>query len=100
MAIHKWRDLEAKIPADRRTALDKRVEKTLLEMNLQALRDELGKTQAEVAAAAEMTQGEMSRAERRDDHLVSTLRRIVEALGGRLEVIADFGDRKVRLTGV
>ena len=34
---------------------------------------------------------------RRDDRLLSTLRRYVEALGGRLDLVADFGDRTVRL---
>ena len=45
-------------------------------------------------------QSEVSKAERRDDHLLSTLRRYIEALGGELEVVARFGDKSVRLKGV
>jgi hypothetical protein len=70
------------------------------EMTLQELRRELDLTQVDAARAAEMTQSELSRLESRGDHRISTLRRYVEALGGRLEVTAVFGTRRVRLTEV
>ena len=38
--------------------------------------------------------------ERRDDHLLSTLRRYVEALGGHIEVVAIVGGKRIRLRGV
>ncbi len=75
-------------------------EHEVLEMNLRTLRELTGKTQVEVAAATEMSQGELSKVERRDDHLLSTLRHYVQALGGELEVRAVFGDKTVRLKGV
>lgn len=52
-----------------------------------------------MAKLMEMTQGELSRAERRGDHLVSTLRRVIEALGGELEVVANFNGERIRLLG-
>ncbi|MEB3188413.1 MAG: helix-turn-helix transcriptional regulator [bacterium] len=70
----------------------------LLELDLRAIRELTGKTQEELAALASMTQSEVSRLERRSDYLVSTLQRIVRALGGELEVIANFGDKRVKLT--
>lgn len=51
----------------------------------------------EVAEAVAMSQPEVSRLERRDDFLLSTLKKYVEALGGELEVFATFGDKRVRL---
>jgi hypothetical protein len=48
----------------------------------------------------EMKQSELSRAERREDHLLSTLRRYVEGLGGELQVVARVGDKVVKLRGV
>ena len=78
----------------------KQIEDEIVEMNLQVMRKVLGKTQVEVADAAKMTQAELSRAEHREDHLVSTLRRYVKALGGELEVTARLGKMKVRLVGV
>jgi predicted transcriptional regulator len=44
-----------------------------------------------------MSQSEVARFEKRDDHRISTLRRIVEALGGELEIRAVFKGRTVRL---
>jgi predicted transcriptional regulator len=55
-------------------------------------------TQTEVSRTASMTQSELSRLESRNDHLTSTLRRYVEALGGELEVTAVFGSRRVKIT--
>lgn len=69
-------------------------------MDLRAMREVAGKTQVELAKKMAVTQAELSRAERRDDHLVSTLRKYVEGLGGELEVVAHFGDKSVRLRGV
>ena len=67
---------------------------------MQELRRGLNLTQVDAARAAEMTQSELSRVESRGDHRISTLRRYVEALGGRLEVAAVFGGRRVKLTEV
>jgi hypothetical protein len=50
-----------------------------------------------------MDQSDVSRLEGRkefEDCLVSTLRRYVAALGGDLELVASFGDRKIILAGV
>lgn len=69
-------------------------------LTLADLRRLRGLTQVEVAAAAGMDQSELSKAERRTGHRVSTLQRYVEALGGRLEVFARFGSKRVRLKGV
>jgi predicted transcriptional regulator len=70
------------------------------ELTLQELRRGMNVTQVDAARAAEMTQSELSRLESRGDHRVSTLRRYVEALGGKLEVSAVFGRRRVKLTEV
>jgi hypothetical protein len=50
-----------------------------------------------------MDQGDISRLEGRasfDDCEVSTLKRYVAALGGQLELVATFGDKKLILVGV
>lgn len=97
----KWTDIKAQgRSAEHLARLDTEVEREVLAMNLRALRESAGKTQDELAALAELSQAELSRFEKREDHLLSTLRHYVKALGGSLEVIAVFGDRKVRLEGV
>jgi predicted transcriptional regulator len=99
MKLHKWADIRrSRDDLERADRVQRRIEEELVEMNLAELRKELGITQTELAAAAEMTQGELSRLERRSDHLVSTLRRCVEALGGELEVTANVRGKRVRLS--
>lgn len=84
----------------RRKATEGRAGDGVVELDLRAMRELLGKTQVDVAKAADMDQSEVSKAERRKDHLLSTLRRYVAALGGEVEVIAKFGNKRFRLQGV
>jgi transcriptional regulator with XRE-family HTH domain len=101
MKVHRWNDIRRKkLTAKQIEENDRWVEEEIVEMNLRALREFIGKTQVDVAKAADMTQPEASRAERREDHLISTLKRYVEALGGELEVFAVFDDKRIKLKGV
>ena len=70
---------------------------------LRTIREATGKTQADVTGASQMDQADISRLEGRasfDDCAVSTLKRYVAALGGELELVATFGDKKIILAGV
>lgn len=58
--------------------------------SLPALRKKLQKSQQELAAQLQLNQAEISKMERRTDMYVSTLRNYVEALGGKLELSAQF----------
>jgi DNA-binding XRE family transcriptional regulator len=100
MATHKWSEIKEKMAPERRARLDAEVRREVLAMELRELRQEAGKTQTEVAEIAEMTQAELSKLERRDDHLLSTLRRYVAALGGKLEVVAVFDNKRIPLKGI
>ena len=95
---HRWQDLrKKKLTPEQLEQIEREVERELLEMDLRAIRELVGKTQVDVAEAINMTQSEVSRLERRQDVRLSTLKRFVEALGGELEVFAAFGDKRVRL---
>ena len=57
----------------------------------------------EVTDTSGMDQGDVSRLEARasfGDCQVSTLERYLAAIGGRLELVATFGDKKIIITGV
>jgi len=54
-------------------------------------------TQEELAAKVEITQSQLSKMERREDHRISTLRRYVKAMGGELEVIAVVHGKRIKL---
>ena len=69
-------------------------------MNLQQLREHVRKTQGDVARKAAVTQPQLSRVEGRRDHLVSTLRKYVRALGGDIRVVAEIGVERIVLLDV
>jgi hypothetical protein len=108
MKTHRFEDLVRKKLGDETYArIGREVRKRLakekaaeLDLSLRAVRELAGKTQAEVADLARMAQSEISKVERREDRLISTIRHYIEALGGELEVIARFGDKTIRLHGV
>jgi hypothetical protein len=72
-------------------------------LTIRAVREAVGKTQVDVAADSAMDQSDVSRLESREDFeecLVSTLRRYIAALGGQLELVASFGDKRIILAGI
>jgi predicted transcriptional regulator len=69
-------------------------------MTLRGLRESTGRTQGEVARKVSMTQPQLSRVEARQDHLISTLRRYVHALGGEVEVVAVVNGARITLQKV
>ncbi|HVV53104.1 MAG TPA: helix-turn-helix transcriptional regulator [Polyangia bacterium] len=69
-------------------------------MNLQQLREHVRKTQGDVARRADLSQPQLSRIEGRRDHLVSTLRKYVRALGGDVQVVAEIGVERIVLRDV
>jgi predicted transcriptional regulator len=98
MKVHRWRDIEkGKLTAAQIAAGDRWVEKEVVRLTLRELREQLGKTQGDLAVAGRVSQAELSRTERRRDHLISTLRRYVESLGGEIEILAKFKHKRVRL---
>ncbi len=64
------------------------------EMSLRELRHAANKTQKTVARTLNMGQDGISRLEKRSDLLLSTLRSYVEAMGGRLTLMAEFQDQE------
>jgi predicted transcriptional regulator len=66
-------------------------------MLLSQVRKELGFTQTRVARAMGVSQSALSQLESQDDLQLSTLRRLVNALGGELDIIARFGKRSIVL---
>ncbi|HSV13726.1 MAG TPA: helix-turn-helix transcriptional regulator [Tepidisphaeraceae bacterium] len=66
-------------------------------MLLSEVRKQLGFTQTAVAKAMGVSQSALSQMESQDDLQLSTLRRLVSALGGELDIVARFGDRAIVL---
>ena len=93
-----WSDLKAtRLTPEKQREIRKLAVADALEISLRDLREKQELTQQAVAKAADMEQSELSRLERRGDVKVSTLRRVVEAIGGDLEISAIVGGERVRL---
>ena len=90
------------LPEVRRKKIERRSEVLIAEeMSLRDLRKALRRTQSHVARDLGINQENVSRIERRTDLLISTLSGYVEAMGGKLHLVAEFPDRPpVTLTGI
>jgi len=92
-----FEELRKGINAERSARTAKRVAAALAAMELPELRDLLDVTQEDLADRLSISQSNVSRLERRQDMLVSTLRQCIAALGGKLKLVAVFPDRAVPL---
>jgi|SRR5271154_2928165 len=80
------------LSAERLAEADAEANAELARMHLADLRKALHCTQQSIAANTGMAHGEVSRIERRTDAYVSTVRSYIEAMGGKLRMIAQFPD--------
>ena len=92
-----FQELEAKMPPDSLTRAKVRAKEMMAEMLLSELRRAVGLTQEQLAAALGIKQPTLSRLEAQDDMQVSTLKRLVHALGGELEIIVHLPTGDIRL---
>jgi len=84
----------ADLPAAERAKIAARARELIAEeMSLQDLRKAIGKTQTVVARRLKVGQDAVSKLETRSDMYISTLRGVLKAMGGELELIARFPDR-------
>lgn len=94
MSHTNWNDLKHKATrgqlADARRTLQE-------EITLAELRRAREFTQTQLAAALDVRQPAVSKIERQTDLYVSTMRSYIEALGGRLELVAVFDDGAVAI---
>jgi transcriptional regulator with XRE-family HTH domain len=90
-------DIMAALPAKRRATIEARGAELLARierrMTLGEVRKKRQITQASVAEALGVGQMQISRLERRKDPRLSTMQRTIEAMGGRLTLIATFPDQ-------
>lgn len=71
------------------------------QMTLRELRCARKLTQVRMAKALGITQDSVSRLEKRSDLLLSTLRKTVQAMGGKLTLVAEFPDcPPITLSGI
>jgi DNA-binding XRE family transcriptional regulator len=82
--------LRDKLPADAHRRVAERVIVELEKIPLSQLRKARKLTQTDLAGKLGVDQAAVSRVESRSDLYLSTLREYIEAMGGQLEIRADF----------
>jgi hypothetical protein len=88
-----WKDLKTAMPPRPRARMQRRTDRLDAMLSLQELLRARDTTQQEMADRLQQAQGNVSRTLRRADPHLSTLRQLIAALGGELEVVARFPDR-------
>lgn len=89
--------LQAKMPAQARARSEDEATRMIQEMALDELREALDLTQEHLAEVLQVNQAAVSKVERRSDMYISTLRKIIEAMGGRLDIRAVLPNGVVRI---
>jgi DNA-directed RNA polymerase specialized sigma subunit len=92
-----WAKIRKEMSPESQARLDKRLKETLATLPLDKLRKARSLTQTAVAERLQVDQGSVSKLESRTDMYLSTLREYVEALGGTLELRADFPDGSINI---
>ncbi len=97
----KFSELQAGMDPQRLARAKAKSKKMMAELLLGEIRRQTGVTQEALAASLGIKQPTLSKLESQTDMQISTLRRLIEALGGNLELIAHLptGDVRIYLFG-
>jgi predicted transcriptional regulator len=93
-----FKELEQKMRPQSLARAKARAKEMMAEMLLAQIRKSVGLTQEDLAAQLGIKQPTLSKLESQDDMQISTLQRLIRALGGELELIAHLpgGDIRIR----
>ena len=95
---HPFSELTRDFPPERRRRLDNIKRELLAEMPLHELRRARALTQRDMAKMLKVNQPAVSKLEQRADVYVSSLRSYIEAVGGKLKIVAEFPEGEVAIT--
>ncbi len=100
MGHRKFNEIIGDISPERRARIDAikhAAQAEAVAFNLAQLRKHRQLTQVELAQRLERAQASISAMETSQDNLLSTWRAAVEAMGGRLEMVAVFDDERITI---
>ncbi|MXV79079.1 MAG: transcriptional regulator [Chloroflexi bacterium] len=99
MAGHRpFSELTKDFSPEQRKRIDEEKSRLLREMRLHELRRARELTQQDLAERLQVNQPAVAKMEQRADVYVSSLRHYIEAVGGRLKVVAEFPEGEVAIT--
>ena len=94
----KFSDLHAKMKPQAQKRAAAMAQTMLDEMPLKELRQARGLSQKMLAELLQVQQPSIAKIEKRTDMYLSTLRSLIEAMGGELDVVARFPDGTVKIS--
>lgn len=94
----KFSELRARMSPESRARAEASAQAMLAEMPLNELRQARGLSQKMLAEVLHIQQPAIAKLEKRTDMYLSTLRSHIEAMGGKLEVVARFPDGVVKIS--
>jgi len=95
---HPFNELTRDFTPEGRAYIEARKAKMRATMLLHELRQARAMTQRAVGEVLKVNQPSVARLERRTDMYVSSLRSYIEAMGGRLNIVAEFPQGNVVIT--
>ena len=87
--------LKEEMSPQRREKIENRARSLLINMALQELRQTRRLTQQDLAEILNINQAALSKMENQTDMRISTLRKLLSAMGGSLKIIAEFPEGEV-----
>ncbi len=88
-------ELKRKMSKERREKIEDQAQTILIKMALQELRQTRHLTQQDLANILDVNQAALSKMENQTDIRVSTLRRLLTAMGGTLKIVAEFPEGEI-----
>jgi DNA-binding transcriptional regulator YiaG len=92
-----FKELQAKMSREAHLQSEEAAKKMIAEMGLAELREAMDLTQESLADTLHVKQASISKMERRSDMYISTLSKIIEAMGGELQIIAKMPNGRVQI---
>lgn len=92
-----FKELEEKMSPESGARAEALAKGMMADMLLAEMRKFIGLTQEQLAQTLGITQPSLSKLENQDDMQISTLRRLIEALGGQMEIIAHLPNGDIRI---
>lgn len=90
-----FKQLKEEMSLQRREKIEEQAQALLLGMALQELRQARHFTQQDLATTLQINQAALSKMENQDDMRISTLRKLLVAMGGNLKIVAEFPEGEV-----
>lgn len=95
---HSFGELTKEFTSARRQRIDEMKTESFEDMPLHELRRARKLTRRDLAKKLKVNQPAVSKLEQRADMYISSLRSYIEAVGGKLKIVAEFPDGEVAIT--